>query len=298
MRLFATRQGASLLEVLMTIALVVTLASLLFSTFGRFRQLSHRTQCMSNLRNIYVAMVNYYAEQEQLPNMGEDANGQPYDLRVDLRNYGTVSKTFECPDDHDHTQPNSYQPFYIQLQTPVEGHSYVLSCPRHEGELNTIVQFADSSILVHPTGTVTDQQGDPIKIGAEVNQSRVQFWEGSNAQVNQQLRLRVVASFKIGNQLGYSVLSVDTDELGMFRCDVTKGSQFDVATPSAIIGVHGTRFDVRTQKPLDPVTSVRITQGEVGVKGLPKTGDVILRPGPKGNQCRATRDKGIEMDVF
>jgi hypothetical protein len=279
-------------------ALVVTLVSLLYGTIGRFRQLSHRTHCMNNLRNIYVAMVNYYAEHEQLPNMGLDADDNACDLRQDLRSYGTVSKTFDCPDDRNNTQPNSYQPFYIQLQTPVEGHSYAISCPRHDGEVNTVVQFADSSIIVHPSGTAVDQQGDPIKLGDEVDKSKVQFWEGSNAQVNQQLKLRVVATFKIADQIGYSVISVNTDELGMFKCDVTKGSQFDVATPSAVIGVHGTKFDIKTQNAAAPQTSVRIIEGEVEVQGLPKNGNAVLRPGPTGNRCRATRGQGIEMDVF
>lgn len=293
-----SRVAASLLEILVTMVLIVTLATLLSATLTQFRGISRRTHCMNNLRNIYVAMVNYYAEHDQLPNTGLDENNVPYDLRQDLQNYGTVSKTFDCPDDTNHTQPNSYQPFYIQLQTPVEGHSYVLSCPRHDQQLNTVVQFADSSILIHKTGTATDQQGNPLKIGDEVDKSKVQFGDGSNAQVNQQLKLRVVATFKMGSQITYSVLSVNTDELGLFKCDVTKGSQFDVATPSAVIGVHGTKFDIKTQNPGTPQTSIKITQGEVGVKGLPKFGDATLRPGPKGDKCRATRGQGIEMDVF
>jgi len=61
-----TSSGFSLLELLVVISIISVLAALLFPTFVRARESARRTVCLSNLRQIGLAMQMYAADNASL----------------------------------------------------------------------------------------------------------------------------------------------------------------------------------------------------------------------------------------
>lgn len=58
-RPFSPRKGFTLIELLVVIAIITVLASILFPVFGRVRETARRSACLSNAKNIGLAMMQY-----------------------------------------------------------------------------------------------------------------------------------------------------------------------------------------------------------------------------------------------
>src|SRR5438552_1505685 len=61
------RYGHSLLETLVALAIMATLVTLLFPALQRVRASADRTACANNLRQIGLAVQEYYDAQKVLP---------------------------------------------------------------------------------------------------------------------------------------------------------------------------------------------------------------------------------------
>ena len=61
------RTGFTLVELLVVISIIAMLASLLMPAVNRAREAARRTQCMNNMRNIALAMMQYDTAKQRLP---------------------------------------------------------------------------------------------------------------------------------------------------------------------------------------------------------------------------------------
>lgn len=118
----STLQAFTLIELLVVIAIIAILASILFPTFARAREMARRTSCLSNEKQLGLAFFQYVQDyDEQLPSAGEGANaagkqggwiyynkfaadsttGPPgYDPRQGaIYSYVKNAQVFVCPDD-------------------------------------------------------------------------------------------------------------------------------------------------------------------------------------------------------
>ncbi len=83
------RRGFTLIELLVVIAIIVLLTVILLPVFSGARAMARRTACISNLRQIGLALNLYRQDYEELP---------PYLSRI-AAGYVKESRIFLCPSD-------------------------------------------------------------------------------------------------------------------------------------------------------------------------------------------------------
>ncbi len=111
------REGFTLIELLVVIAIIAILASILFPVFARARERARQTSCLSNLRQIGVALAMYYDDYQRLPWDDLTEGGAPegtaptWTWRLMLYPYVMNAQLFACPSasgltDFDATYPD------------------------------------------------------------------------------------------------------------------------------------------------------------------------------------------------
>jgi prepilin-type N-terminal cleavage/methylation domain-containing protein/prepilin-type processing-associated H-X9-DG protein len=98
-------QGFTLIELLVVIAIIAILAAILFPVFAQAREKARAISCLSNEKQIGLAVLQYVQDyDERFPTGISWANGyQPYQLSlawvVTTQPYIKTNAVFGCPDD-------------------------------------------------------------------------------------------------------------------------------------------------------------------------------------------------------
>lgn len=105
------KKGFTLIELLVVIAIIAILASILFPVFSRAREKARESTCMSNLKQIGVALQMYATDYDDLlpmaheypappPPDDEYHQGEPSIVTL-LNPYVKNNQIFRCPSDKD-----------------------------------------------------------------------------------------------------------------------------------------------------------------------------------------------------
>lgn len=106
------RRAFTLIELLVVIAIIAILAAILFPVFGRARENARRSSCMSNLKQVGIAMMQYFQDNDE-KSMVSDHDGTPfpYPWFQPLQPYIKSTQVFRCPSqqetDADFTPPET-----------------------------------------------------------------------------------------------------------------------------------------------------------------------------------------------
>jgi prepilin-type N-terminal cleavage/methylation domain-containing protein/prepilin-type processing-associated H-X9-DG protein len=100
-------RGFTLIEILVVIAIIMVLAGLLFAVFGRVRENARKTNCASNMKQLFTAVQLYM---------------QPYDETMPLRfaDFSPENNTFE---------PGNGERGWAQVLQPFIKDTQVFGCP-------------------------------------------------------------------------------------------------------------------------------------------------------------------------
>ena len=93
------RKGFTLIELLVVIAIIAILAAILFPVFQKVRENARRTACLSNQKQLGLAILQYNQDfDESMPN-GIGGNGRASGWAGQIYTYAKSDGLFTCPDD-------------------------------------------------------------------------------------------------------------------------------------------------------------------------------------------------------
>jgi prepilin-type N-terminal cleavage/methylation domain-containing protein len=93
-----SRQGFTLIELLVVIAIIAILASILFPVFARARENARATNCLSNTKQLGLAVVQYTQDYDE--RMVPYYNGTGNEWFGFIQPYVNNNQVFFCPDDY------------------------------------------------------------------------------------------------------------------------------------------------------------------------------------------------------
>lgn len=96
-------RGFTLIELLVVIAIIAILAAILFPVFARAREKARQTSCLSNLKQIGLALQMYAQDYDMLLPLANEYPGTdgPPGLYDVIEPYVKNEQIFRCPSDRD-----------------------------------------------------------------------------------------------------------------------------------------------------------------------------------------------------
>jgi general secretion pathway protein G len=250
------RNGFTLLQLMVVIAVIAALASILLGVFGRSRSVALRAQCDTRIKAITMALDAFRQENGHYP-----ANLQ----ELVSKKYLTDASMLRCPTD---TRPNgSYNDFYVMRSNRDSDELPILVCPLCAGDTDTGIQafkgrytkqFATRpASLTQASNTTVDRPGKAPIVGragmllrggdsihtADGGSAVLTFADGSTSEVQSNSAITVLQSF-IAGQVHAPLYTLVRQTAGDVIYRVNHGSKFDVATPTATAGALGTAFRI------------------------------------------------------
>jgi prepilin-type N-terminal cleavage/methylation domain-containing protein/prepilin-type processing-associated H-X9-DG protein len=113
-----SRRGFTLIELLVVIAIIAILAAILFPVFARAREQARRTTCLSNMKQIGLALGMYLQDYDHIfppggPKVWDSGRNLRNLLALQLQPYTKNEQIFRCPSDRgwDRFVPSVFQTF-------------------------------------------------------------------------------------------------------------------------------------------------------------------------------------------
>lgn len=163
-------RGFTLIELLVVIAIIAILAAILFPVFARAREKARQTSCLSNLRQLGLAMEMYYEDYQRFPwdDLTEggalEGTAPTWTWRLMIYPYVHNTQIFVCPTASQLNSFDATYPDYDQLAgyainhvhwdddlgtdaEPPPGHT--MSMVRSPAEVILLTDFIGDHVISH-----------------------------------------------------------------------------------------------------------------------------------------------------
>jgi type II secretory pathway pseudopilin PulG len=267
-------KGFTVVEAVITMGIIATLSGIGVVALSKITATNQQTQCISNLRMISQGLQFYHNDFRTFPD-----DGYPYDkikdpspLSTDLAIYVPAKSIFVCPEDEDTTSISdfaSYDPYYVARPGSYQSEELVIGCPRHSNASSSTSLFSMGSTertnidTVLANGQEIAPDGTTAQRTISGDGNVMTFADESTVTIDQPQAgygVFLIQSVRLADGTLYSIVRVQDD--GTIDVSVTPGSKFEIVTPSAVVGVRGTKFDVVTTNG-GYTTDVNLTEGTV-----------------------------------
>ncbi|MDF2439133.1 MAG: hypothetical protein JWN98_117 [Abditibacteriota bacterium] len=163
------KRAFTLIELLVVIAIIAILAAILFPVFARARENARRTSCLSNLKQVGLALMQYTQDyDERYPFIPWDG-GNTVAAGTVLQPYAKSAQLFRCPSDsRGAMQADFKNQSYAYNVHYFSAGSYAAPQVRSMASVQNVAQLGimwggrggNSFIFDHPCGPLNG--GDPI----------------------------------------------------------------------------------------------------------------------------------------
>ena len=254
------RRGLTIVELTVVMAVVGVVLALTVSVYRHAVRLSRQTACLSNMRQLAVALNTYYTKYQRLPS--DDA---PDRFEAALLPFVKDKAVFHCPADA-RKDAASYAPYYVHRRE-MNPQDFMLGCPLHAGGQVGTVLFGSAGAEGNRLGTVT-HNNTAVKVGERVVGGVLRFADGSVASMTEGTSVDIITSFERGDGSYYHILRIPVGASGIAGLEVNPNSRLEVITPAAIAGSEGTRFyvEVLVDGGGQCASVVDVRRGKAGMK--------------------------------
>jgi len=91
------RRGFTLIELLVVIAIIAILAAILFPVFAKAREKARQSSCLSNVKQINLAVLSYAQDYDERMPLSYYWNPSRYSYIMFIEPYVKNSQVFDCP---------------------------------------------------------------------------------------------------------------------------------------------------------------------------------------------------------
>ncbi|MGE5530651.1 MAG: DUF1559 domain-containing protein [Bacteroidota bacterium] len=102
-----TRRGFTLIELLVVIAIIAILAAILFPVFAKAREKARQSSCLSNVKQLSLAIMQYAQDYDERYPMGYDLGSPRCGIIQSTQPYTKNFQVHDCPSASEKSQ-NSY----------------------------------------------------------------------------------------------------------------------------------------------------------------------------------------------
>ncbi len=220
---FTRKRGFTLIELLVVIAIISILASILFPVFARARENARRTSCMSNLKQMGLALMQYTQD-----------NDEAYPVAIISRPTRGAGVT---PPPGGEWSDGSW--FWPQLIYEYHKSAKVFACPSgtkaNQTQLSSGNYGVNRLIIPIQNDTINNgNNGEPLKLPVIQAVSTTYLAMDAGAYVlrtsdtlNPSGRNYYVPGYAAAKGISNCTLSADTTNGAFFQSDCTKGRHFD-----------------------------------------------------------------------
>jgi len=117
----------TLIELLVVIAIIAILAAILFPVFAQAREKARQTTCLSNLKQLGLALAQYTEDFDETTPNGNYEFGSPGGWAAQIYPYVKSTSVYRCPDDPTTFAGGNISSYAINANTGVPGQDIALT---------------------------------------------------------------------------------------------------------------------------------------------------------------------------